>query len=357
MAAPADYWDTKDLKALASGGLVSEDVMQQIWDISRIPLPFTDRLATGSPVTNSYSEWTEDGLAAPDLTNAEISGADASGNDARGGSRLGNHCQNSVKVVAVTERAQSTDQIGRGDEAAYQIMMRQQELRRDVEAIMLSEQGSVQDDNDTTPGKAAGFSAFLVTNTDNGATGADGGFNTTTKLVAPADPGDSRAADFGLLKNLIEGCYLNNGNPTVLMSVPQVTRRLGEYLISKPAVAKVAQPTSDVSGTSPVAMAAQGYVDVMISDFGTTLEIVPNRLQQTYQSTDTSPVTVASLYLIDFAAVGQGFLKGYSTKPLAKLGLSERSQISVDWTLKVYVEKAHAVMRSILPTTAWGPAS
>ncbi len=352
MAAPADYWDTADLKALAAGGLVNEDVMQQIWDISRIPLPFTDRISSG-PVSNSYTEWTEDGLEAPNINNAVVSGADAAGNDAKGGNRLGNHCQNSVKVLQVTERAQSTDQVGRSDELAYQLMMRQQELRRDVEAIMLSEQASVQDDNNTTAGKSAGFSAFLKSNTVNGATGADGGFNTTTKVVDAADPGDGAAASFGNLKDLIESVYLNNGNVSVLMSVPQVTRRLGEFLLTNASAAKVAVPTANVSGTAPANQVAQGYVDVLITDFGTTLEIVPNRLQQLYNSTDTAPVPVATLYLIDTANVGQGILKGYQTKPLAKLGLSERAQISVDWCLRVYVEKAHAAYRGILPTSAW----
>jgi len=345
--ATSDYWDTADLKAIQAGGLVNEDVMQAVWDLSRIPLPFTDRIGSSS-ASNSYTEWTEDSLADPDLTNAVVSGADATGNNAKGGSRVGNHCQNSVKVLAVTERANSTDNIGRANESAYQIMMRQQELRRDVEAIALSPQASVQDDNNTTAGKAGGFDAWLVTNTDNGATGADGGFNTTTKVVATPDPGDARSPTMLELSDLIESCYLNNANVTILMARPEIIRGLNGFILATPTAAKVATPTANVSGSGGgVNQTAQGYVNVLVTDFGTSLEIVPNRLQQTYNSTDVGPVPVSTLFLIDPEHVGLGFLKGYTTQPLAKLGLSERAQVSVDWTVKVFVEKAHAAYRSL----------
>jgi hypothetical protein len=344
MAAPADYWDTADLKALTAGGLVNEDVMQKIWDISRIPLPFTDRVGAGT-ADNSYTEWTEDALGAVNTANKVVSGADASGNNAAGGSRKGNHCQNSVKVVAVTERAQSTDQIGRADEYAYQLMMRQQELRRDVEAICLLNQASVADDNNATAGQSAGLPAWLTTNTQRGATGANGGFNTGTKLVAAATPGTARALSFAYIKTAVETAYLQNAESSVLMSVPQITRRLGEFILGNPTTAKVATPTANVQGSGDgVNQTAQGYINVLVTDFGTTLEIVPNRLQQ------ESAGPRADLFILDPSKLGIAYLKNYQTKPLAKLGLSERSQISVDWCLTPYVEKAQAVIADLTPT-------
>jgi hypothetical protein len=39
MAAPADYLDVSDLKAVLAGGLIREDVAQDIFDISDIPTP------------------------------------------------------------------------------------------------------------------------------------------------------------------------------------------------------------------------------------------------------------------------------------------------------------------------------
>lgn len=352
MTAPADYWDEKDLKALAAGGLVNEDVMQKIWDISQIPLPFTD--AIGSDIAKqSYSEWVEDGLADPDITNAVVSGADASGNDAAGGSRKGNHCQNSVKVLAVTERTRSTDVIGTGDEFARQVMMRQQELRRDVEAIALTGQASVADDNNTTPGKAGGFSAWLTTNDYLGTSGTATGFNTTTKVVAAVAPGEARVLHFNNhVRQAIEDVYLANGDPTILMSVPQVIKRLNNFLFSTTGQGYAAQPVADVSGTAPTDQVSQGFINVMRTDFGFTIRLVPNRLQQIYDSGDDPVEDACDVFLIDPGKVALAYLKNYTTQPLGKLGLSDRSQVSVDWTLKVYIEKAHAVIRDITPTGA-----
>jgi hypothetical protein len=108
-------WDSADLKALPFGGYINEDVMQQIIDISDINLPFTDMISSDS-VDNSYTEWTKDKLADVDLTNAVVDGADAGTDDSSGGTRVGNHCQISDKVVKVSTRARNSDTIGTSDE-------------------------------------------------------------------------------------------------------------------------------------------------------------------------------------------------------------------------------------------------
>lgn len=342
MAAPADYWDEVDLKALAAGGFVNEDVMQKIWDISAIPLPFTDAIGSDT-CENSYSEWVEDGLGDPDITNAVVSGADASGNDAAGGSRKGNHCQNSVKVLAVTERSQSVNVIGTADEYARQIMMRQQELRRDVEAIALTGQASVADDNNTTAGKAGGFAAQLETNVNAG-NDTGGGFVTGTKLFTAITRGTKQALTFDAIRTQVESCYLNNGTPTMLMSSPKVIKLLNNFLFTAAGNTYAAQPVAEVSGSTPVDQVSQGFISVIKTDFGFTLRMVPNRIQQEFADDTDATIDSADLFLIDPQHAALAYLKNYTTKPLAKLGLSERAQVSVDWTLKVYVEKAHAAI-------------
>lgn len=347
MAAPADYWDEYDLKQLTAGGFVNEDVMQKIWDISAIPLPFTDMIGSDT-AKQSYTEWVQDELADPDLDNAVVSGADASGNDAAGGTRVGNHCQNSVKVVAVTERTRSTDVIGTSDEFARQLMMRQQELRRDVEAIALSQHASVADNNNATAGKVGGFDAWLETNVYNpGVGGSSGGFNTTTKVVDAPVPGEARALPWIAIKDTLEAMYLNNATPTVLMTTPQIIKRINTFLLSATGQGYIAQPTANVSGSVPTDQVAQGYVNVMRTDFGFTLRMIPNRLQQMYDSGDDPVEDSSTVFFISPEYVSLAYLKPYVTKPLAKLGLSDRSQISVDWTLKVYVEKAHGCIRDV----------
>lgn len=333
--------DAADLKSVSYRGLINEDVMQRIWDISKIPLPLTDRIGTDT-AKNPYKEWTTDELAAPNIANKQVDGADTNTiNDAKTGARVGNHCQISVKVVQVSTRAQETDNIGRSNELAYQVMRRQQELRRDVEAIMLTNQASVADDGNTNAGQSAGLAAWLTTSTDRGTTGADGGFS--NGIVAAPAVGAKRALSETKVRDIVQSVYQEGGDPSVLMSVPSVIRKFSEYLFTSSA--RVATLTSD-QGKSKEKAAALGSVNVFVTDFG-TLELVDNRLQQTYAADDG---TAANVFIIDPQFLSQCFLHGYRVEPLAKTGLADKRQMAVDWTLIVNTEKAHGVIADIDPT-------
>jgi len=335
--------DSADLKAVAKGGLIRSDVMNKIWDISKVPLPFTDSIGTDS-ATNEYKEWTLDALAAPDLTNARIDGADASGNDTVTGSRVGNHHQISDKVVRVSFRADSSNTIGRTKELSYQVMRRQQELRRDVEAIALSNQASVADDGNSTAGKAGGLPSWLVTNHATG--GTPGGYNTTTGLTVARTPTAARALTETLVRDTVESIYNNGGDPTIMMSIPSVIRKFSEYLFTSSA--RVATLMSD-QGKTAEAATALGSVNVFVTDFG-TLKLVPNRLQQKH--TDSGVIQVADVFIYDPAYLAMCYLQGYRTEDLAKTGTANNKQMLVDWTLVVNTEKAHGIIGDINPASA-----
>lgn len=346
-ATPSDYLDVADLKGVAAGGLIREDVLDQIFDISDIPTPFLDMIDTDT-FTNSYSEWTEDKLVAPTTTNKVVSGSDvnSANNNANvtNALRSGNHAQISEKLVMVTERGQSVSSIGRSDEMGYQTARRLQELRRDVEASALSINASVQDDGVAVAGQSAGLSAWLKTNTSIGATGANGGFVTGTKLVTTRTPGTKRALSFAFISTMIENVYTLGGMPTILMSVPGVTKRLGQFLFTIPQSAK---PTQNVQGTGEgVSQTAQMYIDAFKTDFGFLMQMVPNRLQQTYGATQ------ADVFGLDPRFLKLGLLYGWKVDPLAKIGLSYRKMLHVDWMLKVTLERAQFVVADIDPTLA-----
>jgi hypothetical protein len=337
--------DAADLKGVLAGGLIREDVMDKIWDISKIPLPFTD-LVGEETAESSYTEWTQDALAAPDTTNANVDGADASGNDAATGTRLGNHTQISDKVVRVSDRADAVTKIGRAKELAYQISRRQQELRRDVEAIALLNQASIADNGDAVAGKSGGLPAWLTSNDNFGAGGASGGFNTTTKVVdARTVSTNRRALSEANIRTVIESIYNNGGNPTVLMSVPSAIARFSQYLFAATTVAAI---RSNVSQSAEDA-AAIGAVNVYVSDFG-TLRFIPNRLQQYHN--DGSAATCADVFILDPAYLALRYLQRYQTKTLARTGTAENRQITVDWTLVVHTEKAHGLVADINTATA-----
>jgi len=334
--------DSADLKAAVDGGWINQDVMQKIFDISEIPLPFTSRLSSGS-VGNAYAEWTQDTLAVPDLTNANVDGADAGTDDSVVGLRVGNHCQISTKQVFVSTRARESDGIGFSDSLAYQLMQRGKEIRRDVEAIMLSQQASIGDDGAAVAGKSAGVGAWLETNVIRGALGASGGYGgTSVGIVDAPTTGTEIALAESEVRDVSELIYNEGGEANVLMTIPGQKRGFSEYLYTS--AAKVATLDSDVGQASEMAT-AKGAVDVFVSDFS-ILQLVPNRLQQLVEADN------CNVYLFDFEFLMQGFLHGYRTEPLGKEGLADRRMIMVDWTLKVLAEKAQGVIADRNPALA-----
>lgn len=324
------------LKAAARGGLVPEDVMAKIWDISAIPLPVQDMLGDDSH-SNEYAEWTKDVLAAPDTANAAIDGADAPADNNRLGTRVGNHSQICVKVVSASTRARDGKTLNMGDAYAYQVMKRQQELKRDIDAIVLTNQASVAD-NGSVAGKSAGLDAWLTSNTNNGATGANGGFQTGSGLVTVATPGTARPLSESAIRNVAQAIYQAGGNPTVLMGRPAVIRKLSAYMFTTSA--QVATLMSDVNEKRAGAVAT-GSVNVFVTDFGVVLEMVANRLQT------TTAAATSSVFIIDPEYAAISYLSRPQVVGLAKTGLSDKGELFADWTLKVMSEEAHGVLRAI----------
>lgn len=339
----ADYLSSADLKIVAYGGAINEDVMQQIWDISKIPLPLTDMIGS-STHSNEYTSWVEDSLAAPNVANAAVDGADiAAWNNDPPGPRVGNHSQISIKAVSVTSRAQNSDAIG-GNALSYQLMMRQQELMRDMEAIMLTDQASVADNGDDVAGIAGALGSWIKTNYDLGATGVIGGYNTGTGLTVAVTHGTPAAGSETALRDLLQSVYTQGGNTTILMSTPALIRGLSEYLFTS--TARVATMTTDV-GQAKSASVAKGAVNVFVSDFGVVVELVANRLQPIVSATNHT------LWALDPQYLEKSYLKGVSVEPLAKVGTADKRMMSADWTLKVLNEKAQGAYFDINPALAW----
>jgi len=339
--------DSADLKAaLAAPGLIREEVMDQLFDISRIPLPFTDSISSDT-TSNSYTEWVVDSLEDPDPTAADaalIDGQDLSQNDTAVGVRVGNRCQISGREVQVSTRADNSDSIANQGKLSFQVMRRQQDLRRQREAILLSNQASVADNGNNTPGKLGGFPAWLETNFFGGLTSAAGGFDTSTKNVDAFTEGTARGLTETLVRDAAQAVYEQGGNPSIFMSSPGVIRGLSSWMFDSSA--RIATLQRQTSAGSPGY--AVGAVNVFLTDFGVTLEMTSNRLQPLQGAADD----VYCAFVYDPEYVRQSFLRGYRVEPLAKTGLSEKRMMTVDGTLKVLNEKAHAVIADIDQTIA-----
>ena len=340
--------DAADLAAaLAAPGLIREDVMDTVYNLDEgIPTPFTDMVRGGSH-TNAYSEWTEDDLTAVDTANAVVDGADASGNDTKVGVRVGNRQQISDKTVRISHVSEAVDSIGSIGRMAYQTAKRLMDLRRDVEAIACGRQASVVDDGNTTAGKTAGLGAWIATNTDFGATGTAGGFDSATKLVDAPGEGTVRALTWANVRSRLEEVYNAGGYPSVLMSIPSVVKGINTFLFGSGGDPYRAAPTANVQGTSPATQSAQGWITVVLSDFGISLSLVDNRLQQKYNSS-----TAADVFILDPAYLGLSYLGGYRNDELGKVGHSDMRMLSTTWKTKCFREDAHAMIADIDFTAA-----
>jgi hypothetical protein len=327
---------------VAYRGLIREDVMNKIWDISKIPLPFTDAVGSDT-VSNPYTEWTTDQLAAPVIGGWTIDGAQADQNDAAAGARIGNSCGILIKELIVSQRANNVDVIGRGNELAYQVMMRQQELRRNVEANLLGIQGSANDTG-TVAGNPAGLAA-MVDKFVGASTGTGGVFSAGVwSAWTPPATGTGQGLTETLVRDACQSAWTSGSMPSLLMSVPSMIRNLSSYMFTSSA--RIATIQRDEQGNKASAL---GTVNIFITDFGVTLEFVPNRLQQTYTSNATQ---VCSVFILDPAYARVGYLHGYKAVELGATGLSQKKLLSVDFTLKVLNPAAHRVIPDVNPTTA-----
>ncbi len=345
--------DAADLAAaLASPGLIAEDVMDTVYNLNEgIPTPFTDTVASDS-FSAKYSEWIEDDLEDPALANAIVDGADASGDDTSVGIRVGNRSQISDKKVRISHSSEAIDSLGNQGKVAYQVAKRLLELRRRVETTAVSRQASVVDDGNSTAGRTAGLAAWLKTNVSFGASGAAGGFNTGTKLIAAPTAGDGRSLTWAMIRTQLLNVYNKGGFPSVLMTVPGVIQAINSFLFSDAGKPFRAQPTANVGGTGQATQTAQGYISVVLSDFGIALNMVDNRLQLTYDDNGAPENQVADVFILDPRYARMSYLFGYRQDQLAKTGHADNRLLSTEFMTKVTREDAHALIADIQPADA-----
>ena len=339
--------DAFNLKSIETGGVIHEDVMDKIFDISRIPLPFTDMVGS-TRHKNERFDWVLDELNAPMLNNQRVDGQDAGDLVSITGGRVGNHSQISDKVIAVSYRADASDTIGRAKELAYRLTRANQEIRRDVEAAALFNQAS-KPGTDAVAGVTGGLPTWIETSVfdADGSPATAGGYDYSTGLTSEVTPGGPAAVSFKCIKDAIQAVYEEGGEVSVLMSTPSVITAISTYMFDE--TARIATLQAD-QGKSTDKAKALASVNVIVSDFG-TVKLVPNRLQPANGTVDadTGLVTGTSdnIFLLDPEYVSLSYLEGYRTDTLAKTGLAEKRQISVDWGLRVHTEKAHAMITGV----------
>lgn len=316
---------------------IREDLSDVISNIAPMDTTFYSTVRKGK-AKNRSPEWLKDSLANPDPTNANIEGDDVTADASQQPTRLKNYVQLFDKVVSVSSTAQAVDTAGREDELKYQTAKRGKEIKRDMEQRFLGNYASVVGAAGTA-GQCAGVEAWLTTNVDRGATGANGGFQVGTGLVTAATDGTARPFTEALLKSVLKRIWDAGGDPSmVLMS--------GTKKQTASAFAGIATQYRDNPQAKPVSIL--GAAAIYISDFG-ELKLVANR----YVGAAAARTPTNGLYpgqtalILDPAKWEIAFLQPFKTENLAKTGHNDKKLLSAEVTLKSIDEAGNGAVADL----------
>jgi hypothetical protein len=185
---------------------------------------------------------------------------------------------------------------------------------------MLSNQAPVTGNN-TTASRLRPLVGWYATNADRGVGGANG-----TASTAATD-GTQRALTEAQLKNVLQLCFTNGGNPDTIMCGPS-------HKVAISAFTGNATKFNDINTGNGVMVT---NVDIYVSDFG-RLKIIPNRFQRTRE-----------VHVLDSSMVGVDYLRDFKTEDLARTGDSVRKSIVVEYTLKMNNEAGHGIIADLTP--------
>jgi len=222
-----------------------EDLQDLIYSISPTDTPFLNSVGQGT-ATNTTHEWQTDSLASVNVSNAAIEGADASTATLSATTRLSNRCQISQKTISVSRTLEAVDKAGRKSEQAYQLAKASKEIKRDMEAILLSNQ--VADAGSAAAARTlGGLQTWINTNGEFASAGTAGNLGTTARVDGTVD-GAERAFTETLLKSVVKQVYESGGDPSILMVTPAHKQTVSAFagIAAQRYMAPADQPTTIV---------------------------------------------------------------------------------------------------------------
>lgn len=290
-----------------------EDLIDIIYRIDPIETPFMSGIDRDK-CTAVWHEWQTQALAAPDTNNARLEGQDAQTVAATPTVRLNNRTQISDKVAQVSGTQQSVESAGRSNEMAYQEMLKGLEIKRDLEAILMSNQAKLVGSS-TVPPRTGAILSWMV---DNVSMASDGANPTAADGASARTDGTQIAFTEIRLKEVLSSIWTGGGRPNIIMTGAFNKQRFSTFTGRSVATEEAKRKKITAS------------VDAYESDFG-TLKVVPNRFQR--------PRDVHVLQMNMWAVA---FLPGrnMTSIPLARTGDSVRRQVLVEYCLVARQPKA-----------------
>lgn len=287
--------------------------------------PFYSNLKRKS-VKGTFNEWLIDELAAADGANVVVEGDEATFDAAVQPTRVGNYQQISRKTVISSETAEAVDKAGRASELAYQVAKKGVELKRDIETMLLANQGAVAGGS-AQARRTAGLPVWYQTNVSMAGDGA----NADAPNPAPTDTrtdGTLRSITEVILKEELHEAWQNGAkvDGMTFMVSGTVKQTVSGF-------DGIATSTVNLNGAQKSVII--GAADVYVSDFG-KITVVPNRFQRARDG-----------HLLDFDYLQLDVLRPIHKVKLAKTGDSEKSMVIGEYGLRVKNEAGLALIADI----------
>lgn len=325
MAQPNNLFDRYDVNPS-----VREDLIDKIYNVSPEEVPVTTAIGKAT-AKNTYHEWQRDDLATPNKDSALIDGDEFMGQPIKPTERVGNYCQIFNKQPAVSRRANIVDKAGMKTAMAYQKAKMIKEMKRDIEAMVLSDNAAVAG-NSTTPSKSASFGAMIYTNVNHGAGGSTPAHVAGAATVAPT-AGTLRPFTEALLKDVVAKAYTSSGEiPQMVVMSPHNKEMFSTFtgIAANREAVKSGKQARIVAGA-----------DLYMSNFG-ELEIIPHYIMA--NSTD--------VFLLNPDYAELAFLDGFRFEEMGKTGDNQKLLLTADLCLRVDSEKAMGKIADLDPNAA-----
>lgn len=305
---------------------VREDLIDKITNVDPEETPVMS--AFGRTIAKqTYHEYQRDTYRAANADNAAIDGDDATVSARTDTSRLGNYAQIFQETIGVTGRAEEVDKAGRKSQMAYNKAKATIEVKKDIEAMLLSNNVAVSGSSGVAS-KSAGLGVHLFTNASHGTGGATAAHTSGAPTTAPT-AGTNRAFTEPLLKASSQACFNSSGKapPMVVMSASH-----------KQSASTFAGISTQSTETGKKAATIVGAADYYLSDFG-LMAFVPHYIL----------ATRSEVFGLDPKSNKLAYLRSWRSAKLAKTGDSEREQMLVDLTLEVKSEKNQFKIANLIP--------
>jgi hypothetical protein len=302
-----------------------EDLSDIIYNIDPTDTPFISAIGRRN-VSNVTFDWQTEQLPAIDPANAQLEGFDLARSAATPTVRLSNVCQISKRDATVSGSQNAANAAGKAKEMAHQMALVSKALKRDVESVLVRNQGR-NNGNATTARRTRALESWLATNVLRGG-GSPAGANASAETATPTDAGTQRALTEVLLKEAMQTAYINGSEPSILMVGPVNKLQVSKF---------TGRAGTQVSVTEK---RVTSNVTIYASDFG-ELKVVVNRWQRE-----------RTAFLLDPQYAAVAYYRNFQRTPIAKIGDADTEMLVVEYGLEMKNERAHAAIADIFSTNA-----